>query len=98
MPANRYRILILVFFTSMAWRCGVKPSDPPIAVSSPTPNEQVAPTVQLIINPALKLGAPLEFRWRISNPAAQPIYIYSSLLKENPFADIDINPEIKSTE
>jgi hypothetical protein len=98
MPAKLYRIIILVCFTLVAWACGMKPTDTPNAVSSPTPNEQVAPAVQLIINPALKLGAPLEFRWRISNPGTQPIYIYSSLLKETFGADVEINPEIKSIE
>ena len=98
MPAKLYRIIILVSFTFMAWACGMKPTDTPIAVSSPTPNKQVAPAVQLIINPALKLDVPLEFRWRISNPGTQPIYIYSSLLKETFGADVQINPEIKSIE
>jgi len=82
----------------VAWACGVKPTDTPIAVSSPTPNEQLAPTVQLIINSTLKLGAPLELRWRLSNPGTQPIYVYSSLLRETFGADVEINPEIKSIE
>src|SRR5437773_11866785 len=97
-PAKLYRIIILVSFTFVAWACGMKPTDTPIAVSSPTPNEQGPPDVQLIINPALKLGAPLEFRWLISNPGTQPIYIYSSLLKETFGADVEISPEIKSIE
>jgi hypothetical protein len=77
----------------------MKPAGKSATVSSSTPNEQqIAPSVQLTINPTLKLAVPLEFRWRVSNSGTQPIYIYSSLLKETFGADVEINPETKSIE
>ena len=80
MPGKLSRILVLLSLALVSLACGMKPAGKSATVSSSTPNEQqVAPSVQLTINPTLKLAVPLEFRWRISNSGTQPIYIYSSL-------------------
>jgi hypothetical protein len=61
--------------------------------------ESKAPTVQIEVDPVVKLDEPLTVRWKIINTRAEPIYIYSTFLQSTgTVAEVDFDVVRKMVE
>jgi len=62
--------------------------------------EAMPPLLQISVSPVLRLRKPFEMKWKILNAGAQPVYIYSSLLRQpnTYFAEVWIDIERKMIE
>src|SRR5262249_54359384 len=74
--------------------CGQRASEQQSDVSASSNSHlNVAPLVTIDLKPVSTLRRPLEFHWRISNAASEPVYVYSTLLRQPAGAEIDVDAQ-----